>query len=187
MRVLNIYKNFVYHLIFFILFISCKGYNIIVQDSFNIKAQNNIEEYNFNEINLSNYRDSISSEMNQVINYSNINMNVGCPEGLLGNFITDLSILYLKKQININENKNIKYFLLLFIILTAIVSRILLFKSLQTAKHPVFVQTVLNVMSIFVVLILSTIILKKNVNYLIFTFGVILTFSGIYVVQKSLY
>ena len=104
MRVLNIYKNFVYHLIFFILFISCKGYNIIVQDSFNIKAQNNIEEYNFNEIDLSNYRDSISSEMNQVINYSNINMNVGCPEGLLGNFITDLSILYLKKQININEN-----------------------------------------------------------------------------------
>ena len=97
------------------------------------------------------------------------------------------SLKYLDISIQTHENKNIKYFLLLFIILTAIVSRILLFKSLQTAKHPVFVQTVLNVMSIFVVLILSTIILKKNVNYLIFTFGVILTFSGIYVVQKSLY
>ena len=41
--------------------------------------------------------------MNMVINHSLITMEVGCPEGLLGDFISDLSILYIKK--NFPENK----------------------------------------------------------------------------------
>ena len=80
-------------IVFIILVFSCKGYKITDIKSLNIDADNNIEEYEFNELALSDYRDSISNEMNKVINYSEINMSVGCPEGLLGNFITDLSLL----------------------------------------------------------------------------------------------
>lgn len=97
------------------------------------------------------------------------------------------SLKYLDISIKTHKNKNIKYLLLLFIITTAIISRILLYKGLQTAKHPVFVQTILSVVSTFVVLILSVIVLEKEVEYLIFTIGTILTFSGVYIVQKSLY
>ena len=104
MRAVFKYTNSGYYVILFILLISCKGYNIVISDSLNIKAKNSIEEYNFNEINLSNYRDSISFEMNEIINYSDVNMNVGGPEGLLGNFITDLSLLYINKQIKNNAH-----------------------------------------------------------------------------------
>lgn len=97
------------------------------------------------------------------------------------------SLKYLDISIKTHKNKNIKYFLLLFIIITAIISRILFYKGLQTANHPAFVQIILSIISIFIVLFLSAIILKKKVDYLIFTIGTILTFSGLYVVQKSLY
>ena len=63
-----------------------------------------INRFDFNEIKLSSYRDSISKEMNRHLNYSKINLDVGCPEGLLGDFISDLSILYIKKNI-----QNIKF------------------------------------------------------------------------------
>ena len=86
-------------IVFIILILSCKGYKITDIKSLNIDADNKIEEYEFNELALSAYRDSISSEMKRVINYSKIDMSVGCPEGLLGNFITDLSLLYIKKSI----------------------------------------------------------------------------------------
>lgn len=94
---------------------------------------------------------------------------------------------YLGISIKPHKNKNIKYILLFFIIITAIISRIFFYMGLQTTNHPVFIQTVVNITGIFVVLILSAIVLKKKVNYLIFTIGVILTFSGLYVLQKSLY
>ena len=53
MRAVFKYTNSGYYVILFILLISCKGYNIVISDSLNIKAKNSIEEYNFNEINLS--------------------------------------------------------------------------------------------------------------------------------------
>tara|TARA_B100001094_G_scaffold329223_1_gene391492 strand:- start:986 stop:1774 length:789 start_codon:yes stop_codon:yes gene_type:complete len=87
-------------LVLFILVSSCKGYKITDIKSLNINAEKNINQYEFNELELAVYRDSISSEMNKVINYSKINMSVGCPEGLLGNFITDLSLLYIKKELS---------------------------------------------------------------------------------------
>ena len=96
---------FLFHLVvFYILIFSCKGYKITAIKSLNINAENNIDQYEFNELELSAYRDSISSEMNRVINFSEIDMKVGCPEGLLGNFITDLSLLYIKKAL---KEKNI--------------------------------------------------------------------------------
>ena len=86
-------------LLLFILIFSCKGYKILDIKSLNINADNIIDQYEFDELDLSVYRDSISNEMNRVINYSEVNMTVGCPEGLLGNFITDLSLLYIKKEL----------------------------------------------------------------------------------------
>ena len=43
---------------------------------------------------------SISFEMNEIINYSD-EVNVGCPEGLLGNFERSIT-LYINKQIKNN-------------------------------------------------------------------------------------
>ena len=83
--------------------LSCQSYKIVDTSSTNIVVDKNIPEQKFDEIELSKYRDSISKEMNMVINHSLITMEVGCPEGLLGDFISDLSILYIKK--NFPENK----------------------------------------------------------------------------------
>ena len=83
--------------------LSCQSYKIVDTSSTNIVVDKNIPEQKFDEIELSKYRDSISKEMNKVINHSLITMEVGCPEGLLGDFISDLSILYVKK--NFPENK----------------------------------------------------------------------------------
>ena len=44
----------------FILIFSCKGYKIIDIKSLNIDAENIIDQYEFDELELSVYRDSIS-------------------------------------------------------------------------------------------------------------------------------
>ena len=100
----NYFKDLIVTIVFFILIISCQGYRMSNASSLNINAGKDISEFDFNEVNLSSYRDSISKEMNRKLNYSIINMDVGCPEGLLGDFISDLSILYIKKNI-----QNIKF------------------------------------------------------------------------------
>ena len=86
-----------------ILFLSCQSYKIVDVNSSIIDIDKNISEEEFEEIELSKYRDSISKEMDQVINSSSIAMEVGCPEGLLGNFISDLAILYIRKNFPENE------------------------------------------------------------------------------------
>lgn len=86
-----------------ILILSCQSYKIVEVNSSIIDIEKNISEEEFEEIKLSKYRDSISKEMDQVINSSSIAMEVGCPEGLLGNFISDLAILYIRKNFPENE------------------------------------------------------------------------------------
>ena len=86
-----------------ILILSCQSYKIVDVNSSIIDIDKNISEEEFEEIELSKYRDSISKEMDQVINYCSIAMEVGCPEGLLGNFISDLAILYIRKNFPENE------------------------------------------------------------------------------------
>ena len=87
----------------FILILSCNSYKIVNANSSIIDIGKNISELDFKEINLSKYRDSISKEMDKVINQSLITMGVGCPEGLLGDFIADLSMFYIRK--NFPENQ----------------------------------------------------------------------------------
>ena len=78
---------------YFILTLSCQGYKIVDANSSIINIDENLSEQEFEEIELSKYRDSISKEMDKIINHCSITMEVGCPEGLLGDFISDLSIL----------------------------------------------------------------------------------------------
>lgn len=86
-----------------ILISSCQSYKIVDANSLILDINKNITELEFEEIELSKYRDSISEEMDKVINHCLIPMDVGCPEGLLGNFISDLSILYVRKNFPKNE------------------------------------------------------------------------------------
>ena len=86
-----------------ILILSCQSYKIVDVNSLILNINKNITELEFEEIELSKYRDSISKEMDKVINHCLISMEVGCPEGLLGNFISDLSILYIRKKFPKNE------------------------------------------------------------------------------------
>ena len=87
----------------FILILSCQGYKIVDANSSIIDIGKNLQELEFEEIELSKYRDSISKEMDKVINECLITMEVGCPEGLLGDFISDLSMLYVRKNFPENE------------------------------------------------------------------------------------
>ena len=77
---------------------SCQSYKILDANSSILEIDKNLTELEFKEIELSKYRDSISKEMDKIINHCLISMEVGCPEGLLGNFISDLSILYVRKN-----------------------------------------------------------------------------------------
>ena len=82
---------------------SCQSYKIVNSNSYTIDVDKNITELEFKEIELSKYRDSISKEMSKIINYCLISMEVGCPEGLLGDFISDLAILYVRKKFPEND------------------------------------------------------------------------------------
>ncbi len=83
----------------------CNHYKVKTYNSNNIIIDENLKTKSFSEINLKAYQDSINSEMDEVLNWSLKEMDVGSPEGILGNFITDLSLFTLN---NLNEELNIK-------------------------------------------------------------------------------
>lgn len=89
------------HLILFSLLLtfSCNSYKFKVYKTNNIKIDDNLELQDLAELNISKYRDTLENEnLNKVINYSQKILDVGCPEGLLGNFICDLSMFYIKRE-----------------------------------------------------------------------------------------
>jgi len=47
------------------------------------------------------YKDSLNKTMGKIISFSDIRMSKGFPEGLLGNFLTDLIFNYSKKNLNL--------------------------------------------------------------------------------------
>jgi 2',3'-cyclic-nucleotide 2'-phosphodiesterase (5'-nucleotidase family) len=102
--VLKIYYKFsILITICVVLVSSCQSYKIVDANSFILEIDKNITELEFKEIELSKFRDSISKEMNKIINYCLISMEIGCPEGILGNFISDLAILYIRKNFPEND------------------------------------------------------------------------------------
>jgi hypothetical protein len=82
-----------------LLILSCNSYKIKSNTSNNNFIDNKTEQNEFNEINLSLYKDSLNNEgINEIINISKKNLNKNSPEGLLGNFITDLSLFEIRKK-----------------------------------------------------------------------------------------
>ena len=82
------------HILFFcsaILLISCKEqYKLTNSKSGNNEINNELSTNNFLETIILPYRIELDLKMNEVINTSLIDMEVGSPEGLLGNFVCDL-------------------------------------------------------------------------------------------------
>tara|TARA_B100000902_G_scaffold59263_2_gene66255 strand:- start:3366 stop:4064 length:699 start_codon:yes stop_codon:yes gene_type:complete len=54
------------------------------------------------------YKDSIETEMNEVLTYTNTILNKGKPEGTLGNFVTDLCLNYANADICIMNNGGLR-------------------------------------------------------------------------------
>jgi len=103
-----------YLLILFIIIISatsCKNSYKLTDTSSNNKAvSENLSTYNFSEVNIELFRDSLQSTMNEILNTSNTFMDVASPEGILGNFICDLSLNVIRKNIIGDLNSNEKIF-----------------------------------------------------------------------------
>ena len=90
-------------LIFFAstLLIQCsKSYKLIDYSSNNYNIDKNLSTNEFLEFDLKNYSKILEKEMNEVLNYSEKDMDIGCPEGLLGNFIADLTLISTIKEVD---------------------------------------------------------------------------------------
>ena len=75
-----------------IFLLSCSNsYKLKDYSSKNYQIKDNLSTSNFSEIPLDKYRLNIEKEMNKVLNSSLVPMEIGCPEGKLGNFISDLT------------------------------------------------------------------------------------------------
>ena len=76
----------------------CKQqYKLTDSKSVNKKINNKLSTNDFSETIISPYRAKLASKMNEVINTSLIDMEVGTPEGLLGNFVCDLTYIKAKE------------------------------------------------------------------------------------------
>ena len=100
MRYKTTMKYYFRHILIFylaLLLIGCKQqYKITNSKSVNNEINNELSTNNFLETTILPYRTELELQMNEVINTSLIDMEVGSPEGLLGNFVCDLT--YLKAQ-----------------------------------------------------------------------------------------
>ncbi len=94
------------------------------------------------------------------------------------------SLKYLDIVLKKKDNKYGHYYVILFVIITAIVTRFLIFKSMQTVDNPAIINIILN-FCIFIVLFLSVTILKIKVNIFKFLVGTIFCLIGFYIVNDS--
>jgi len=93
---------------------SCKNsYKLTDSTSKNKTVSENLSTYNFSEVDIKSFKDSLQSTMNIVLNTSNTFMDVASPEGKLGNFICDLSLSVIRKNIIGDLKSNDKIFCML--------------------------------------------------------------------------
>ena len=83
-------------------------YKLIDYSSSNYNVSNNLSTKEFSEFDLQEYSELLNKEMNEVLNVSEQDMEIGCPEGLLGNFIADLTLTTTDK-----DDENAHYFCVL--------------------------------------------------------------------------
>ena len=89
----TIYKHILFIGFVVLITLSCKpSYKVTHINSSNTAIENNLSTDNFSEFDLSQYKNKIDKQMNEVISNSKIEMDVNSPEGLLGNFICDLTL-----------------------------------------------------------------------------------------------
>ena len=88
-----------------LLSISCNSTNKVTSyNSSNNTIDENLSTANYSEFNLDKYKKQLSKQMNEVINISAIDMETGSPEGLLGDFICDLSLFTCNSVLNIQSD-----------------------------------------------------------------------------------
>ena len=94
-------KYYFKHILLLCLFLPLTGckqqYKLTDSKSENKEINNDLSTTDFLETIISPYRSELASIMNEVINTSLIDMEVGAPEGLLGNFVSDLTYIKAKE------------------------------------------------------------------------------------------
>jgi|TARA_B110000285_G_scaffold235399_1_gene316867 hypothetical protein len=94
------------------------------------------------------------------------------------------SIKYLDIVLKKDNNIYGHYYVILFIIITSIVSRYLLFKGMEGCDNPAIINIIVN-FCVFIVLFLSVLILKVKVKIFKFLFGSLICVVGFYIVGES--
>jgi 2',3'-cyclic-nucleotide 2'-phosphodiesterase (5'-nucleotidase family) len=95
---MNYYFKYILLLYLFLPLTGCKQqYKLTDSKSGNKEINNELSTNDFSETTISPYRVELASKMNEVINTSLIDMEVGTPEGLLGNFVCDLTFIKAKE------------------------------------------------------------------------------------------
>ena len=98
----------------------------------------------------------------------------------LGSFFVGVNLFTLKLLSKYDEYFNE---ILMFMILTLIVSRILIYYAMKEIDNPTNVHLILS-LSVFVTFLLSKIFLKmRNMNTIIYFLGMILVIFGLYLVR----
>ena len=99
MRIIKIHKT----LILSLLLLGCtNNYKLTSYSSTNNPIDNNLSTATFSEFDLNPYKDELTKKMNQQIGSSAMIMETGSPEGLLGNFIADLTLFTCNSLLNLN-------------------------------------------------------------------------------------
>ncbi len=85
-------KKLALYLFLILTVVSCKLFVLTDRESENIAVeQSNSESTEISSI-IEPYKEKLEVSMNQIIGYSEIEMSTGSPEGLLGNYVSDLSL-----------------------------------------------------------------------------------------------
>jgi len=85
-------KNILYILLIATSIVGCSDYKLTKTSSTNTEVANNLPTNKSSDSILAPYRNELKASMEEVINTSSTDMEVGQPEGKLGNFVTDLTL-----------------------------------------------------------------------------------------------
>ncbi len=92
-------RKYIAFLIFPLLFTHCnQTLSVTEATSENIPVDATVPLSADLELTIKPYRDSMKAKMDEVLNYTHVDLEVGVPEGLLGNFVADLTYQTAKQK-----------------------------------------------------------------------------------------